>query len=247
MAGREFSDIVAPLVREYLNVLVVDDDEGILSMIVSHLRLCSILNVTGVSSVEAARREASVRLWHAWVVDLYVPQLEDGMALLEQYGCHVPVVVMSGRSTGGEGYRCSQRNVIDFLDKATVDMHDLTARVYDACLRKVLCPRFPSPSLNAGAREALDKLLLMSPGSVKEWADFVAVSPRSLEQRLGEFAGLTPFEAISLARLFRLAYVWCESRTGTFVVPRSDLPLVRRLAERPSVLKQLLAGRLERT
>lgn len=229
------------MLKESLRVLVVDDDEQISDMITGYLELCPLFSVTAVDSVDKARRAAAEGTWHCWMVDLYVPDIRDGMGLMEEFADQVPVMVMSGQSTGGEGYRCGQLNVTGFIDKSEIDRAALVNRVYRLALTRLLCANYPKAPTNKAALAALDLLFTDTPDTVTDWASRLQITARTLEQWMRECGPNRPNTILSLFQVYQTAFAHTsldrELRESVRELAES---VIQRYADRPARLRRLV-------
>lgn len=236
-------DLVLSLLKHSLNVLVVDDDEQVLDMVAGYLELCSLFQITPVKTVDEARELAARQLWHCWLVDLYVPDIEDGLGLMRDYARAIPLIVLSGRSTGSEGYRCGELNVLGFIDKTEIRGPALVQRVFEICLYKTMCTKYPNIG-TCGKRgdNPLQVLQLRRPESVAEWASMLGVSARTLEQWAGECGAYKPNTILALFHLYRISFArTMHPRHKPAVLSVREQAIVDRYAERPARLRDLIA------
>jgi CheY-like chemotaxis protein len=238
-------EVVLATLAGTLKVLVVDDDEQVLDLVASMLRVCPLLDVTAVGSVERARRLGSERHnWHCWVLDLYVPELDDGMALMGSFAARYPIVALSGRSSGGEGYRCSQLGVMAFFDKSAISQSALLDCVFRNAQMKMLFERFPFVRQSKVLTCVADSLIDSWPESVTEWAGALSISPRTLEQWCTDCGSLKPRTILILHHLYQLAYRMCTAPKGrASALSAHDAKLLGRFAARRSRLAALVSGR----
>ncbi len=221
------------------SVLALDDDEDMLAMLVSYLQICPIFSVTGAATVDEALGLIVSRQWHCWVVDLYVPTAAQGLGLVAQVARHIPVVVLSGQSTGGEGYLCGQHGAEAFIDKGVIEADTLNARVFDLCLKKRLAPAFPFADTRDPRAEVLTHLFDSEVLAVAQWARALAVSRRALEQRVHEACGLAPLTVLWLYRLYRIAQRYCRNGGRLpFPLSRSERALLTRFVANPLLLQR---------
>ena len=237
-AERRVESLVSAL-KGTLRVLVVDDDDDLLALFTANLQLCSLFDVHAAGTVEHARSLAGQGRWHCWLVDLYVPRIEDGMALIRDYASAVPILVLSGRSTGGDGYQASQKGIVGFLDKGAIDADTLIRRAYGIAVRRLLCPGYPSAGTDD---EALAALFERSPGTVGEWAGLLSVTPRALERRIDAIAAVRPGTLLALQSLYALAFRRCMSRgRDPISISRGEVRLLRHYHQRTSLMDALLS------
>jgi CheY-like chemotaxis protein len=228
-----------------LRVMVLDDDERILDMVAGFLEMCSLFETVTARTVEEAHRYASCGPWHCWVVDLYVPYMEDGVSVMRRYAHAIPTLVLSGQSTGAEGFECGHYGVVEFLDKGKLDAAALATVVYRHGLTKLLCPNYPA-GIGENARRACDVLFTRRPEGVGEWSEMLGVTPRTLEQWAHECGPLKPNTMLVLFQVFDLAF-----RSGPLMrrqaleLSKADELLLQRYGRRPSRLRELLRRSLE--
>ncbi len=235
-------ELVLSLLKHSLNVLVVDDDEQVLDMVAGYLEMCSLIDVTAVKTVDEARRLAAKQLWHCWLVDLYVPDIDDGLGLMRDYAHAIPMIVLSGRSTGSEGYRCSELNVLGFIDKTEIRGPALIKQVFQTCLYKTMCTKYPNVG-TCGRRgdNPLEVLELRRPESVTEWASMLSLSSRTLEQWAGECGAYKPNTILALFHLYRVAFARAmHPRHKPARLSHREQAIVDRYAERPARLRDLI-------
>ncbi|MBD3241761.1 MAG: response regulator [Chitinivibrionales bacterium] len=236
-------ELVLSLLKHSLKVLVVDDDERVLDMVTGYLEMCSLFDVTPVKTVDEARTLAARQAWHCWLADLYVPELDDGLNLMRDYARAIPMIVLSGRSTGSDGYRCGELSILGFIDKTEIRGPALVERVYQICLYKTMCTRYPY-IVTCGRRdeEPLKVLELRRPESVAEWASMLSVSSRTLEQWAGECSAYKPSTMLALFHLYRIAFARSMLRRHELAeLSEREQAIVDRYAERPARLRSLIA------
>jgi CheY-like chemotaxis protein len=238
-------DVVLGTLTGTLKVLVADDDEQMLDLVSSVLTVCPLFSVTAVASARRARSLASAGGWHCLLFDLYVPEIADGLGLARDFAPDTPVVMLSGRSTGEEGYRCSQYNVADFLDKGDIHAAVIRATVLRHALLKLLFLGYPFARDNLSGRQMAATLVENLPESVAQWAELQGVSPRALEQRSLDCGGFRPRTVLALFRLYRLAFEHLDHPRPARLVGETDRVLLGRYASRRTVLSALIAERRE--
>jgi CheY-like chemotaxis protein len=209
------------------------------------LRTCPLLDVTAVGNVERARRLGAERHnWHCWVLDLYVPELNDGLALMESFAARYPIVALSGRSSGGEGYRCSQLGVMAFFDKSAISQSALLECVFRNAQMKMLFERFPFVRQSKVLTCVAESLIESWPQSVTEWAGALSITPRTLEQWCTDCGSLKPRTILILHHLYQLAYRMCTAPKGrASALAARDAKLLGRFAARRSRLTALVSRR----
>jgi CheY-like chemotaxis protein len=234
-------ELIGRLLKDSLSVMVVDDDDQVLETVCGYIELCPLFRVEPVHDVSKARALAQARPWHCWLVDLYVPDIADGMGLMEEFSATVPTIAMSGLSTGGEGYRCSQLSVVGFIDKSELNAPALVDRVFRLALTKLLCCRYPSLPNSKVAESAMEALFKNAPESVGEWSRQLQVTARTLEQWTRECGSYKPNTILSLFHVYRVAYEYTMSAEGHPRFSPGQMAVVQRFAERPSRLRELLS------
>jgi len=223
-----------------LRVLVLDDDERILDMVASFLEMCPLFDIVTARTVEEAYQYASRGPWHCWVVDLYVPEMEDGIGVMSKYAHTVPTLVLSGQSSGAEGFECGRYGIVGFIDKTKLDAASLASIAFRHGLTKLLCPNFPS-EVSDSARRACEILFTRRPEGVAEWADMLGITPRTLEQWAHECGELRPNTVLLLFQIFDLAFRSGPlMRRGGVELSEVDHLLLQRYGRRPSRMRDLL-------
>jgi CheY-like chemotaxis protein len=196
--------VVASTLAGSLRVLVVDDNPDVLSLLTEFLSDSrGLFAIDTGSSVEEARSALETSSYDLAIFDLYMPNAAGTQPLIRRYSDRLPILVVSGKATGSDGYLCSQLNIVGFLDKEMLDQPVLRRAAFNAAVKHRLSGIYPSPLYDAKLKGAFDALIGGNPESVTEWADLLGVSVRALEYSFG-CAAKPPGAALALHKLYRI-------------------------------------------
>lgn len=159
---------VPSFLRETLDVLVVEDNPQALDWLCGCLERCPLLAVHGAANVDEA--VAALQLpgspMHYCVMDLGLPEAEDGYGLLAKYAAAIPFVVVTARNSIDEASRCHDLKAVSVLGKTTLDTTSLVRFVSTGAVRHKL---FTLAGDDPYLRKALSYLFSCEPRQVGSW------------------------------------------------------------------------------
>ncbi|MBD3317186.1 MAG: response regulator [Chitinivibrionales bacterium] len=198
-------DSVMQVLAGSLRILMVDDNPEVLLLMKSFLlEGNNLFAVDAVSSADEADKALQNPTYNLAVIDLYMPTSDVTQNLISRYTEQLPILVVSGKASGGEGYLCSQMNIVGFFDKEMLDQRTLYRAAFDAALKHRLSGIYPAPLYKQKLQSAFNILMSDSPESVSEWAQRLGVSSRALEYSF-DCTSRSPRQILKLYRLYRIA------------------------------------------
>jgi len=214
-----------------LNILIFDDNKNTAELLALLLERYPVFNLTQVHSRNEVNELYEKEKWHCWVVDLYAPDIKDGMHIIKAFAKQVPIIGVSGKATAAEGYKCSRLHVVDFIDKGELNSTSLVERVFTHAMKKMIFPEYPNLDSKKISLDAVETLFEKSPQSVGEWARYTNVTPRTMENWCQEATGKSPRDILSLYLVFHLAFnVYRSQEFETMPISSKEATLVDMLS-----------------
>jgi hypothetical protein len=165
-----------------VNVLVIDDDTHIGTMLMTDVFCSSLFNLKYVKSIREAVKELSEPKikWHCWIVDIDLKEQQDGSTLLDLYPQFDYAIIFSGASTLETATRVLQKGAIAAFSKDPAFLYESDAFYNEIC--KVSALSFilngaPNKHFNV-FRPLLSNILT----TVDDWALAANISQRQLQR-----------------------------------------------------------------
>jgi hypothetical protein len=199
------SGVTVPFLWGHINLLIVEDDGSLLSMLKRAFSL-PYVNVVEASSMKKAQ-VAIARpgvVWHCWIVDMRLGENENaGMELIENHGRFPFSVVYSGLGSMERAAGALQKGAAAVIDKGPATFDKLIGEVCSLMPLGVLC--------NGTIRKKKECLFLLKNHTIKnpkEWADKAMVTIRQIENVSINATGIPP--SFSIPFYYGLRYLLLE-------------------------------------
>jgi DNA-binding NarL/FixJ family response regulator len=202
------SDAVTRSLSGKINLLIVEDDETLLSTLAALFSISSIA-VTTASTIDDARNAISRggNGWHCWIIDLCLGGKENaGIALIEEHNNFPFAIVYSGIGSMESASHAIQEGAEAVIDKGYGSTAKLIREVCELAPLAVLCGGKILKS-----KEALFLLKNHIIREPKEWAKKSGVSLRQIENICSTHTGMPP--SLVIPFYYGLRYV-LESDLG---------------------------------
>ena len=170
-------------------VLLIDDDDVLLTVVSRALRSAGFQVLSASSAEEGLERFVALRP-DCVVVDVYLPGL-DGFDFVQRalaIDPHVPMLMLSGLEGADHERRALEVGARNFLPKA-IDVRDLERHIRDAMAAADAHskrPFFELPTLDLGEleRAAIAQALGVSKGNRTQAARLLGIHVRTLHRKL---------------------------------------------------------------
>jgi ActR/RegA family two-component response regulator len=196
---RPFVDVFARKV----NILVIDDDLEIGTMLINDIFLSPLLNLVYAKSYNDALNQISnkKRKWHCWIIDINLKEQNDGSSLLERFPDFDYAIIFSGISTLETASNALKKGAISAFSKDPMFLFSSDAFYNEVC--KVSALSFILKGAHNEHRNVFQLLFSNMITTVEEWAHQAHLSQRQL-QRVCEL--YTPFAPRVILPLYHSLY-----------------------------------------
>jgi CheY-like chemotaxis protein len=198
-----------------LNLLVVDDDPGIRSLVanlLSPVRLYSVKTVSSASEALNILKQPS-RV-HLCLFDLGLCDIEnDEYFLLRKFAARTSFVVFTGSTSPAKGWTARDLGARDIIEKSPeLDLEYFLKKINRHALMTVINPavRLTNDSLSASTAVLFNK----SPGNVSRWASEMGITDRELRHLWSTHLGANAKIILSIYQIFTSAFAWYEKNAN---------------------------------
>jgi CheY-like chemotaxis protein len=194
-----------------LNVLIVEDRPENLELLAETFRMCCLFRVQTAGSAQRAIQVIDKGEWGGvdfLLLDLGLPDVDDGFSVLRHCGSKLPVYVVTGRDSPAEAGVAAKLGAMEILEKPVVDTPALIRAAFGLALRHRL-ERFAGP--DAFRHRAVDHLFERKPPKVAQWVAGQQVN-ESYHRRKWEEVGVRAKDVLRVFRLYCIGfeYLCCE-------------------------------------
>ncbi|MBN2037236.1 MAG: response regulator [Chitinispirillaceae bacterium] len=172
-----------------INLIIVEDEESLLSMLRATFS-SPYINIVTASEMREAGEKIAQRgaIWHCWIVDMCLGERKDaGTALIEENNNFPFAIVYSGLGSMEGAARAIQKGAAAVIDKGVDTLEKL---VWEAC------SLMPLGVLCKGVlRKKKELLFLFKEHSIRdpnEWADKAGITLRQMENISMSATGMPP-------------------------------------------------------
>lgn len=224
-----------------VNALLVDDDPGILSMLVETVAPLRLYNINTATSTRKAQPflEPGGRI-HMCVLDLGLADVrDDEFYLLKSYSKLVPFVVLTGALSAGKGFAAGQLGAKDVIQKGPgFDLFGFVKRMNHLTLLHIINPRY-RPEAKDSLNQSTKVLFEKSPEFVTDWAVEMGITDRELRYIWKRNLGANAKIILFIYQVYRRAFDYYEknlldtrpSGRGADELPRYHADDYRRMEE----------------
>ncbi|MBD3393262.1 MAG: response regulator [Chitinivibrionales bacterium] len=194
-----------------VNLLIVDDDPGIRSLVVDVLKPVRLYNVfEAANAAEAEEHLQSPERIHLCLLDLGLADLgNDEFHLLRNHGARVSFVVFTGSTSPAKGYAARELGAKDIIEKSPAfDRPAFLKRVNRLALLNVINPRYGATkdTLSLSTEVLFDK----TPKYVSQWAIQMGITDRELRHIWRKNLGANAKIILSIHQIFTAAFTYYE-------------------------------------
>jgi DNA-binding NarL/FixJ family response regulator len=194
-----------------LNVLVVDDDAGVRSLITGVLESVRLYCIKTASCAAEAQKilKSSGRI-HLCVFDLGLSDVgNDEYHLLRTYGARVPFVIFTGCSSPARGFAARELGARDILEKSPdFKTAEFLKKINRHVLANTVNPAMNS--LNDTISASVKALFDYSPETVSQWAQNLGITDRELRHIWRTRLGANAKIILSIYQIYSSAFLWYE-------------------------------------
>jgi CheY-like chemotaxis protein len=199
--------------NQTVNVLVVDDDPGIIFWLGEMLESLGLYTVSCASSaVEAVTIiETSKKRYHTCVSDLGIDDVEhDEFYLMDRYRKKMPFIVITARSDTEKGFKCGSNGVKETLVKNARNFEGkLLTAINKYTLDSLICPGFHE-NPPAALTRYVESLKQKNPACVNEWVSNLKMDDSFFRREWDRYVGVKPKYSLCIFHLFSLAFEYAE-------------------------------------
>jgi hypothetical protein len=184
---------VAKFLSGKINLLIVEDDETLLSALTGIFSVSSMA-VVQATTIDEARSAISRpgTSWHCWIIDLCLGGKKNaGMALIEEHNDFPFAIVYSGIGSMESASHAVRMGAEAVIDKGCGSIAKLVREVCGLAPLAVLC--------NGKIHKSKEVLFLLKNhtiGDPKEWAEKSGMSLRQIENISSLHTGMPPSLAL---------------------------------------------------
>lgn len=198
-----------------INILVVDDDKSILSLIkdiLSPIKIYSVISATTIHEAETAL--SSPDRTNLCVLDLGIThEKHDEFYLLKKYVSRVSFVILTGATSPVKGFTAHKLGAKDIVEKSSVfDSTKFLKTVNHYSLLNIINPRYGMS--NDTLTLSTNMLFKESPKFVSQWAIHMGISDRELRHIWTKNLGANAKIILSIYQIFEAAFHYYERRVS---------------------------------
>jgi len=194
-----------------VNILAVDDDAGVRTLITDTLKPAGVFAVqTASCGAEAERILSSSQRIHVCVLDLGLKDTAaDEFHLLRRFSQRVAFVIFTGSTSPAKGFTARELGAKDIIEKSpSFDRTEFLKKISRHALLNIINPRF---------RTAADTLTLStevlfdtSPLHVSQWAIQMGITDRELRHIWRKNLGANAKIILSIYQMYSAAFAYFE-------------------------------------
>lgn len=195
-----------------VNVLLVDDDMKILSLLSEILKQVCPYHINSVTTAQQAEKIlSSPSRVHLCVLDLGITDIKsDEFFLLRQFGTKISFIILTGRSSplkGFEAHALGAKAVIEKTGK--FDNLRFLETVNHLSLLNIINPKY-NPTINDSLSKSTDLLFKETPKFVSQWAQSMGMTDRTLRHIWTKNLGANAKIILSIYQMFETAFDYFE-------------------------------------
>jgi len=212
--GLTIPDTVRQMFSKRINILIVEDDENLLSTL-AELFSTPCTAVIGAASIAEARNviARSSDTWHCWIIDLSLGGKQDaGMALIEENSGFPFAIVYSGIGSMETASHATQMGAEAVIDKGGDSIAKLIGEVCELAPLAVLC--------KGAAVKSKEVLFLLKSRVIRQpnvWARAAGITLRQLQNISTLQTGMPPSLVIPFYYGLRTLLYACLAANVPFV------------------------------
>jgi len=191
-----------------VNILLVDDDPEIISVLSEIFEPISLFSVYHASTSQQAESIlASPPRTHLCVLDLGLTDLKnDEFFLLKRFGARISFIIFTGRSSPKKGFDAHTLGAKAVIEKSG-DFNTLRfyQKVNYFSLQNIINPKH-SPIINDSLSVSTDLLFEKSPQFVSQWAQLMGMTDRALRHIWTKNLGANAKIILSTYQMFETAF-----------------------------------------
>ncbi|MBD3344377.1 MAG: response regulator [Chitinivibrionales bacterium] len=195
-----------------VNVLLVDDDPGVIEVLRETFDMLRIFNINTASST----RQASALLnspdrFHVCIFDLGLGDINnDEFYLIKNFYKHTSFIVLTGTASSKKGFLVGKYGAMDLLEKSgKIDLEELVKTVNHNALLNIINP-LHSNDRRKSLSTSTEVLFEKSPNYVTEWAIEMGVTDREIRHIWKKNLGANAKIILFIFHLFRKAFGYNE-------------------------------------
>jgi response regulator RpfG family c-di-GMP phosphodiesterase len=198
-------DTLFSLLKESVNVIVVDDRPDIFRFIKDFLSAFKIYSLSTASCTNDALEliEKSERRFHVCLFDLGLDDvMQNEFLLLDRFGRTIPFIITSATEDTEKAFECKKRGAKAFVRKGSVDfMNKIIKSINQQALLSMICPKFVQDT-NSPLSKFVNVLLQKNPEHINEWAREANITDRQLRYEWETHLGFSPKHSLCIYHLF---------------------------------------------
>ena len=195
-----------------VNVLLVDDDMRILSLLSEILRQVYPYHINSVTTAQQAEKILSspARI-HLCVLDLGITDIKsDEFFLLKQFGTRISFIILTGRSSPLKGFEAHTLGAKAVIEKTgTFNNFRFLEMVNHLSLLNIINPKY-NPTIKDSLSNSTDLLFKESPKFVSQWAQLMGMTDRTLRHIWTKNLGANAKIILSIYQMFETAFDYFE-------------------------------------
>jgi CheY-like chemotaxis protein len=203
--GGGMQETLFAVLKNTVNVLIVDDIPGIVCMIHESLKPYKIYSVHTASTTSEALdllRKSKIR-FHVCLFDLGLDDVDHNeFYLLDKYGAQMPFVIMSAQENTEKSFEAKKHGARAYIRKGNDDfMQKILKYCNQQALRSIVCP-INSESPASPVFKYVEALINKKPNFVADWASEADITDRQLRCEWEEQVGFSPKHSLCMFHLF---------------------------------------------
>ena len=195
-----------------VNVLLVDDDTRILSLLSGILNpICPYCIHNAATAQQAEKILSSPSRIHLCVMDLGISDIKnDEFYLLKQFGNRISFIILTGRPSPAKGFNAHALGAKAIIEKSgKFDNIKFLETVNHLSLLNIINPKY-SPTTSDSLSLSTDLLFEKSPKFVSQWAQLMGMTDRTLRHIWTKNLGANAKIILSIYQMFETAYNYFE-------------------------------------
>lgn len=190
-----------------VNVLLIDDDPGIIEMMKDIFEPFRIFNLkTATSSSQAEKILNTPERVHIAILDLGLKDIKnDEFYLLKHFANRVSFVMFTGATSTAKGFEAHENGAKAIIEKRPdFDVNEFIDTMNRLALLTIINPRYEKndDSLNKSTDILFDK----SPRFVSQWAQALGLTDRALRHMWTKNLGANTKIILSIYQIFTAAF-----------------------------------------
>ena len=195
-----------------VNVLLVDDDTKILSLLSGILKpVCPYCIHNATTAQQAEKILSSPSRIHLCVMDLGITDIKnDDLYLLKQFGNRISFIVLTGRPSPSKGFEAHALGAKAIIEKSgKFDNVKFLETVNHLSLLNIINPKY-SPTISDSLSLSTDLLFEKLPKFVSQWAQLMGMTDRTLRHIWTKNLGANAKIILSTFQMFETAFDYFE-------------------------------------